>query len=209
MWKWVYSADFHRLEYFQDFGDGKLLVGQSNEISEIWKNALEEDPEHPSLPQDDWWLLIKLCFSHLLHSDLRLLTIFWFTTKMIFFTVIFDKDNKLVFNFSVKNSFFLSRWLMASNKAMLFPSIAFRHKVANYFLVYYKADLFYCDSNKAILFPFIAFRPKASNYCLVHYKDDLFYCDFLDKNDKLVFNFKCSIHWIVEKLKLKCQVFYK
>ena len=45
MWKWVYSADFHRLEYFQDFGDGKLLVGQSNEISEIWKNALEEDPE--------------------------------------------------------------------------------------------------------------------------------------------------------------------
>jgi len=38
-------ADFHRLEYFQDFGDGKLLVGQSNEISEIWKNALEEDPE--------------------------------------------------------------------------------------------------------------------------------------------------------------------
>jgi hypothetical protein len=48
-----FSADFHRLEYFQDFGDGKLLVGQSNEISEIWKNALEEDPEHPSLPQDD------------------------------------------------------------------------------------------------------------------------------------------------------------
>ena len=88
MWKWVFSADFHRLEYFQDFGDGKLLVGQSNEISEIWKNALEEDPEHPSLPQDDWWLLIKLCF---------------------------------------------------------FPFIAFRPKVANYCLVYYKDDHFYCD----------------------------------------------------------------
>ena len=97
MWKWVYSADFHRLEYFQEFSDGKLLVGQSNEISEIWKNALEEDPENPSLPQDDWWLLIKLCFSHLLHSDLRLLTIVWFTTKLIFFTVILIKIINLYF----------------------------------------------------------------------------------------------------------------
>ena len=31
---------------------------------------------------------------------------------------------------------------MASNKAMLFPFIAFRPKVANYSLVYYKDDLF-------------------------------------------------------------------
>ena len=49
----IYSADFHRLEYFQDFGGGKLLLGQSNEMSEIWKNALEEKQKHPSLPQDD------------------------------------------------------------------------------------------------------------------------------------------------------------
>ena len=35
---------------------------------------------------------------------------------------------------------------MASNKAMLFPFIAFRPKVANYCLVYYKDDLFYCES---------------------------------------------------------------
>ena len=50
----IYSADFHRLEYFQDFGDGgKQLLGQSNEMSEIWKNALEEKQKHPSLPQDD------------------------------------------------------------------------------------------------------------------------------------------------------------
>ena len=34
---------------------------------------------------------------------------------------------------------------MASNKAMLFPFIAFRPKVAKDFLVYYKDDLFYCD----------------------------------------------------------------
>jgi len=48
------AADFHRLEYFQDFGDGgKQLLGQSNEMSEIWKNALEEKQKHPSLPQDD------------------------------------------------------------------------------------------------------------------------------------------------------------
>ena len=110
MWKWVYySADFHRLEYFQDFGDGKLLVGQSNKISEIWKNALEEDPEHPSLPQDDWWLLIKLCFSHLLHSDLRLLIIVWFTTKMIFFYCDFLMKiiNLYLSNFKMTNSFIL------------------------------------------------------------------------------------------------------
>ena len=50
----IYSADFHRLEYFQDFGDGgKQLLGQSNEMSEIWKNALKEKQKHPSLPQDD------------------------------------------------------------------------------------------------------------------------------------------------------------
>ena len=29
---------------------------------------------------------------------------------------------------------------------MLFPFIAFRPKVASYFLVYYKDDLFYCES---------------------------------------------------------------
>ena len=44
---------------------------------------------------------------------------------------------------------------MASNKAMLFPFIAFRPKVANYCLVYYKDDLFYCDffykNNKQLL----------------------------------------------------------
>ena len=95
--------------------------------------ALEEDPEHPSLPQDDWWLLIKLCFSHLLHSDLRLLTIVWcILQRWSFLLWFFDKNNKLVLNFKMTNSFFASRWLMASNKAMLFPFIAFRPKVANY-----------------------------------------------------------------------------
>ena len=47
------SPDFHRLEYFQEFSGGKMLFGQSNEISEIWKNALQENQEHPSLLQDD------------------------------------------------------------------------------------------------------------------------------------------------------------
>ena len=109
MWKWVFSADFHRLEYFQDFGDGKLLVGQSNEISEIWKNALEEDPEHPSLPQDDWWLLIKLCFFPFIAFRPKVANycLVYYLQRWSFLLWFFDKNNKLVFNFKVTNSFIL------------------------------------------------------------------------------------------------------
>ena len=53
--------------------------------------------------------LIKLCFSHLLHSDLRLLIIVWFTTKMIFFYCDFLMKiiNLYLSNFKMTNSFIL------------------------------------------------------------------------------------------------------